>query len=305
MQNYYQILGLANFASATEIRNAFRKLAKLYHPDINPGSQEHFKGLVKAYEVLSDPSLKSKYDYKLKYYLNQSTASSSAKVKRETKQYDFNDQELKRKQYYENLYKKPYYTPKQEPVEEKKTFNEFRNILIATPLAVLLLMILLNVWSHKPTIKVESYPEEIVIENEEVIKPSVVTGDAPYSVYFGGPSYDSTSACLMKVKNLSGYDVIVFLFHKKFIRSVFINNGFEISIEYLPKEISVFRIMSGTDFKYTNEVKKAGVYGAFSKDCKYYQSNRKVKLKTVNQLTLTDFYSEGFKESKEEDFFKP
>lgn len=294
-------MGLPNFAGVTEVKNTFRKLAKQYHPDINPNAQEHFKVLVKAYETLSDPNLKTKYDYKLKYFLNQ---TSSASTKTEKKQYDFNEQEIKRKQYYENLYKKPYYTPQTEQVDQRKTFNEFRNILIATPLAVLLIMILLNAYTHKPDIHVETYPEEVVEVANEVEKPAVITGEAPYSVYFGGPAYDSTHAHQLKVKNLSGYDLIVFLFNKKFVRSVFINNGFEVDIDYLPRELSVFRIMSGTDFKYTNEVKKAGVYGAFTNQCKYYQNNSKIKLNKVNQLTITDFISQGFKETNEDDFFK-
>src|SRR6202795_4007147 len=56
-QDYYDLLGVAKKASAKDIRTAFRKLARKYHPDLNPGdksSEEKFKQLQEAYDVLSD-----------------------------------------------------------------------------------------------------------------------------------------------------------------------------------------------------------------------------------------------------------
>src|SRR3979411_795728 len=56
-QNYYELLGVPRKASAKDIRAAFRKLARKYHPDLNPGdksAEEKFKQLQEAYDVLSD-----------------------------------------------------------------------------------------------------------------------------------------------------------------------------------------------------------------------------------------------------------
>lgn len=63
-KNYYDILGLGKDASPEDIKSAYRKLAKQYHPDINkePGAAEKFKEINEAYECLSDPTKKSNYD---------------------------------------------------------------------------------------------------------------------------------------------------------------------------------------------------------------------------------------------------
>jgi DnaJ-class molecular chaperone len=64
-KDYYKTLGVARGASADDIKKAFRKLARKYHPDVNPGdrkSEEKFKEINEAYEVLSDPDKRRKYD---------------------------------------------------------------------------------------------------------------------------------------------------------------------------------------------------------------------------------------------------
>jgi curved DNA-binding protein len=64
-RDYYQTLGVNRDASEKDIRKAFRKLARKYHPDVNPGdgqAEEKFKEINEAYEVLSDPEKRSKYD---------------------------------------------------------------------------------------------------------------------------------------------------------------------------------------------------------------------------------------------------
>lgn len=70
-KDYYAILGVSKAASADEIKKAFRKLALKYHPDRNPGdkaAEARFKEASEAYEVLSDPEKRQKYDQFGRYW---------------------------------------------------------------------------------------------------------------------------------------------------------------------------------------------------------------------------------------------
>lgn len=63
-RDYYDVLGVSRDASPDEIQRAYRKLARTYHPDMNkdPGAEERFKDVSEAYDVLSDPDSRRRYD---------------------------------------------------------------------------------------------------------------------------------------------------------------------------------------------------------------------------------------------------
>ncbi|HAT8857522.1 TPA: DnaJ domain-containing protein [Legionella pneumophila subsp. pneumophila] len=68
-KDYYKIMGVSQDASEKDIKMAYRKLARKYHPDISkePDAEEQFKEMAEAYEVLKDPKKRSEYDQYLKY----------------------------------------------------------------------------------------------------------------------------------------------------------------------------------------------------------------------------------------------
>src|SRR4051794_41809849 len=84
-KDYYEILGVKKSASVEDIRKAFRKLARKYHPDVNPGdkaAEEKFKALSEANEVLSDPKKRKIYD-QVGYYsdnIDPATAEAYARA---------------------------------------------------------------------------------------------------------------------------------------------------------------------------------------------------------------------------------
>jgi DnaJ-class molecular chaperone len=133
--NHYQILGLEKNCSHHEIKTAFRALAKIYHPDKNESGKEFFEKLLIAYETLSNERKRKHYDLKLEYLAEQAngsktTATSSLK---KTKEWKFDDKELKRRQYYNEFIKQKNKQTQHVKEEEihKTNYNEFKYFVFA------------------------------------------------------------------------------------------------------------------------------------------------------------------------------
>src|SRR4030081_496506 len=77
---YYETLGVGRKASADEIRKAYRKLARKFHPDLNPGdksAEDRFKNVQEAYDVLSDAKKRTMYD-QVGFYSDSGVAGGGA-----------------------------------------------------------------------------------------------------------------------------------------------------------------------------------------------------------------------------------
>ncbi len=77
-KDYYKILGVSKSASPEEIKKAYRKLARKYHPDLNQGdksAEQRFKEVNEAQEVLSDPEKRTKYDQYGQYWQEAATGT--------------------------------------------------------------------------------------------------------------------------------------------------------------------------------------------------------------------------------------
>src|ERR1700741_1053018 len=123
MQSYYDILGVPPSANSAQIKAAFRQLAKLYHPDKNPQGKDQFGKILMAYEVLIDNSRRQQYDLKLKHG-NAENFKARKSGSGKQKEWSFSDEELKRRQYYKEHYKKEYERYAKHTHVAKKNYNE-------------------------------------------------------------------------------------------------------------------------------------------------------------------------------------
>lgn len=104
--DYYKLLGIEKTATTKDIKNAFRKLARKYHPDLNPNDKDakrKFQQINEANEVLSDPEKRKKYDQygkdwqhsdqfeKQRQYQQQSSASTGSRYTQQQQEGDFSD----------------------------------------------------------------------------------------------------------------------------------------------------------------------------------------------------------------------
>src|SRR5213596_1426974 len=79
-EDFYKILGIKRDAKPEEIKKAYRRLARKYHPDVNPGdktAEERFKQMSEAFDVLSDPKKRKVYDRFGEYSDNLANAAAS------------------------------------------------------------------------------------------------------------------------------------------------------------------------------------------------------------------------------------
>lgn len=84
-KNYYEILQVSVDSTSAEIKTAYRRLARKYHPDINKDVDaiEKFKDLIEAYEVLSNPKEREQYNIVKGYFKNEETKTHSQRVEEE------------------------------------------------------------------------------------------------------------------------------------------------------------------------------------------------------------------------------
>ncbi|PSB52658.1 DnaJ C-terminal domain-containing protein [Chamaesiphon polymorphus] len=95
IRNYYELLGVKRDASPDEIKQSFRRLARKYHPDLNPGdkaAEDKFKDISEAYEILSDRSKRSQYDKFTGFWRKNRDRANTANPPRErADEDDFSD----------------------------------------------------------------------------------------------------------------------------------------------------------------------------------------------------------------------
>lgn len=230
LPDYYQILQVSVTATSAEIKAAYRRLAKIFHPDKNSGNsaaEEKFKQIKDAYENLINPLRRRKYDEKRNRSITRNQPSSFQKKYAAKKNYNFSEEEAKRRKYYQQHYKTTSYsTPKQQTKKQNTVSAELKYILISVPIAVALLFLIIRLY-EKPKKESKTNANEI----SEIHTPT-----SPYENVLGKNIFDSTSYAVIKIINKSGYDALVFLQNDslKIIRHHFIENNYQLFMEKIP-----------------------------------------------------------------------
>ncbi len=305
MINYYEILGLPNSASIHEIKIAFRKLAKVYHPDKGSGNKEKFIKILKAYETLSNPNSKSTYDYNLNFNRNQYqnyTHRQNSSKQASKKEFTFTEKEIQRRKYYDEHIKKyaKKYTDQTQEQIKKSNYNEFKYMLYATPIAVILFVLIAFVAT--PSEELSKQKTFAKVNQLKII--SLEETDVPFAPYFGKLKFDTLNNKIISVSNKTIEDIVICMFNKDlFVRSVVVKSGDEVQILNLPRVKLNWRVCSGKSWSYDYFIKSKSIYGNFTEMVKYYKSISEVDASIQQEFILADFQTQ-FKQISEEEFFK-
>lgn len=302
MNNYYQILGLPNGSGIQEVKIAFRKLAKLYHPDKNPNGKEEFTKILKAYEILSDQRTKAQYDYNLSVSVNYSTRAVKNTSQRK-KNYTFDEKEEQRRKYYDEHIKKFAKNYQQPTATEirKSNYNEFKYILFASPLAVLLFIFIAFTVNNNKELPKQKLQKKI----EQKVLRGVEMGDVPFAHYFGRLMFDSTNKHVLKVNNTSGYDIVLCFYKKnKFVRSAIVLNNLTAEILELPKDSLSVKLCYGNKWDYDKIIFNNELYGNFTENLGYASLINKVKVSKKIELNFDNIGNTSLPITEKEFFVK-
>jgi curved DNA-binding protein CbpA len=282
LSTYYDILGISQLAGINEVKRAFRRLAKLYHPDKNPGEKELFARILKAYETLVDPTLRSAYDRKLTHQQHQKSSGQNTK----SKTWTFEEKELRRRKYYEEHIKKfekvrPTYPTPESP---KNTYNEFKYILFATPLAVALLLLVIHL-AESPEKKTAT--PNYKTTGQRPIKKIRKDFSSPFGSTFGQQKVDPNSKLSFLLSNEMGLDVVFCLFKKdKFVKSVFLPKDSLVQLRQIQSGKYTARLAIGKDFDPDKSLLKGKVKGGFAGDVFFYFTKSSFTLDADRKLSL-------------------
>lgn len=238
-RNYYDILGVSRNASINDIKSAYRRLAKQYHPDINKSyrAEELFKDIAEAYEVLSDSDKRWQYDH---YYQSVSHRRDSQEDifrrareerERETKKEDKrrDGQKVWDQQRRQRGYKK-----------EWIAYKNFQTIILLLVIIIISLLILIP----SPKTIPPEYHKEIDINNISAIPTVSYTGVIPIPKNKERSQYSHDMQKLINFLYEDKTDNLVF--HKDFRRDDYLE-GAEFT-RALAKNASIYGINLGGIF---------------------------------------------------------
>lgn len=274
MADYYSILGVSKTANDIEIKAAFRRLAKIYHPDKNPNNpdaRQLFESVLKAYNTLIHPAARRRYDQRGTDTTYTHISKAQHNKRKTQKEWSFTEEEMQRRQYYEKYYKAKQQERAKQQSPPPKAHNDYKYVLFATPIAVALLMLIVSMFTSAPkTVPLPPRKEEVKAEEPVVVPVTIpegqlANGKTPYSGYFGGVRTYST-AHQLDFENRSGYDAVIILFDKEtnqYLQHAYVQDAFSIVFNKLPETGIYWKCMLGKHWNENKLMADEEAIGAF------------------------------------------
>ena len=271
MADYYSILGLPKTATEIEIKTAFRRLAKIYHPDKNPNdpnAKHLFENILRAYNTLSNPHSRKRYDNS-NFTSTTQTARPHRPGERKQKDYSFTEEDLKRREYYKKHYQARKQTINTEP--QKTNYSDYKYILFATPIAVGLLMLILSVFSSEPQTELVAHKPETTVVEQKSSEIKLVNGDMPYRGFFGNiKTFDTQN--YLKINNSSNYDAVIAVFDEEtnaYLQHAYLQASYSIEFSKLPETGVYWKCVIGKNWNNNKILLDNKVSGGFDSIVQY------------------------------------
>lgn len=271
MADYYSILGLSKHASDIEIKSAFRKLAKTYHPDKNPNdpnAKHLFEIILKAYNTLINPQSRKKYDdTHFHHHANIERNYSNNPRKKGQKEWSTTEEDIKRREYYKTQYQHIKYNT--QVTSTANSYSDYKSILFATPIAIGLLMLIISLFNNEPK---SISPPTFANNNAAYTEPiSLNNGSMPYRSFFGDIKTFNTKYTL-QINNSSTYDAVIIIFSKKtnaYLQHAYLKSSYSVEFSMLPKDGIYWKCMLGKNWNTEKMILNTSIRGGFDSIIQY------------------------------------
>ena len=272
IRNFYALLGVSSAATQDEIKLAYRKLAKRFHPDKNPGdkkNEERFKEISEAYNVLSDEESRRKYDLKFHYSANAGTGKK------------YNPGSTR---------EQPRFRTKKEmpPTAAEKRTTRWIFASVIGFILIIILMIIFNP-ADDETSKINELVEqqEVIAPVKKEKPPPIRDADSPYDKIFGpGIEVDEARNSIVVI-NSEASEVVVCLVQKnaphKTIRNEYFGPGLSYRINGIPNGTYFLKVYFGRHWNPNKKLAGGKVTGGFDEEIGFFRSDKKEDLFLIDQ----------------------
>jgi curved DNA-binding protein CbpA len=274
VRDFYRILGIPDNATMADIKSAYRRLAKQYHPDLNPGSknsEEKFKEILDAYTILSDEELRAQYDRKRKFGTSFPGSFTSAPQNPAEKK-----REAQRKEYPPEYIEMMRQRNRTRIVKQINRRKKILRGMIITFTLYLIATAGFESWMHRDDINT-AYQQEKVKRDSINTADVIQNLDSPYDSVFGPGISTWLSPNQLVVINPYTDAVICLVQGEppyRTIRNEFIHAQTSFHMKEVPNGSYMVKVYSGKTWKDSVKVPDGRVLGGFSTKERFFSIQR-------------------------------